>query len=265
MKPFLLNIKGVEVAYSTDDPKVHAWFYPRYAGGLVHEPALTYRLLDEVGDSASFVDVGAFVGYYTCLVAKASRGVVHAFEMDSHNVELLRSNIALNELDNVVIHHAAVADKSGRGTYMRGGDGYGAGHRLMRRDDRSLFRRALSRVLRQRSTDVVVLDDVLTEKPDVVKIDVEGAELAVLHGMRQILTGSPRLFIELHPPASQQLYGHSPDDVVSLLRESGFETYEVGEFRENDRSPLVPLEVPTGLVQNSLLFAVKGDKKTLDL
>jgi len=259
---FRLHVEGINVVYSTADRRAHDWFYPRYENGEVHEPAMTYRLLGDLKGSSCFFDVGAFIGFYTCLAAKIVSGRVHAFEMDPHNARLLQKNVALNGADNVVVHRCAVGDTSGRGVYMRGADDFGAGHRLMRGDSRPLLRRAASRLLRQRATEVVTLDD-LDDQPNVIKIDVEGAELSVLKGMRRILSEAKdlRLYIELHPGASDRLYGATPDDVVSLLDAANFECFEVGQFRRDAEAPLMPVRTPTKIRGNSMLYARRRQRK----
>jgi FkbM family methyltransferase len=61
--------------------------------------------------------------------------------------------------------------------------------------------------------------------PTVIKIDVEGAELAVLEGGREVLAEARPLLIFEHVPATAALYGDAPDAVWSLLEELGYEAF----------------------------------------
>ena len=57
----------------------------------------------------SFLDVGAHVGYYTLIGARAlaERGCVHAFEPMPRSFALLKKNVESNRLENVVLNNAA--------------------------------------------------------------------------------------------------------------------------------------------------------------
>ena len=58
------------------------------------------------------IDLGANIGYYTCILAKlvGKDGKVFAFEPDPRNLKLLEKNIKVNEYNNVVIVDKAVSD-----------------------------------------------------------------------------------------------------------------------------------------------------------
>ncbi|MDA1051695.1 MAG: FkbM family methyltransferase [Planctomycetota bacterium] len=77
--------------------------------------------------------------------------------------------------------------------------------------------------VRQRCLDTV-LGELGVERVDVIKIDVEGAELQVLAGARDTLTRNERvvLLMDLHP-----YLGTSPVEVCRLLRDLGFSLYDM--------------------------------------
>jgi len=143
-----------------------------------------------VGEGDVVLDVGAAAGYYTLLGAKrvGPSGRVLAFEADRKNVAYLREHAAVNRLKTVSIFETAVGDESGTARFAPG-RGTGTG-RLARNGARRV---SLCR-----------LDDVFTREgvtPTHVKIDVEGAELAVLRGATQILRlVRPILFLSTHGP-----------------------------------------------------------------
>ena len=74
-----------------------------------YEPAslnLALRIVRE--DPGLFIDVGANFGWYTCAVGAIAGASVVGIEPDCENCALLRRNIALNNLQNVVVFNGAV-------------------------------------------------------------------------------------------------------------------------------------------------------------
>src|SRR5213075_2465556 len=78
------------------------------------------------------------------------------------------------------------------------------------------------------------LDDVLADvTPDLIKLDVEGADLHALRGMRETLArAKPTLFIEDH-----SIYGYYElADLKALLGELGYDWREIAGFLSDGRS-----------------------------
>lgn len=75
-------------------------------------------------------------------------------------------------------------------------------------------------------------------RPDIVKIDVHGAEGKVLSGMKNVLAKNVRrLFCELH----DDLHGCTVSDLVRLLEEGGLAVSEFTGHRDDAGGGLVPL------------------------
>lgn len=134
------------------------------------------------------LDIGAAVGYYTLLSAKlvGTSGRVVSFEPDSTNLQFLRRHVEQNGLSQVTILPMALADETGTARFG-GGTGTGTGRLCENGVDEVAVRR---------------LDDVAIEmelRPRHLKIDVEGAEMAVLRGgERTIKTHRPTIFLSTH-------------------------------------------------------------------
>lgn len=140
-------------------------------------------------------DLGANVGYYSVIasVLLSRMGHVIAFEPDVRNVSFFRRHLSLNDIKNVQIVDAAVSDQSGT----------------------AAFRQEPSRSMGRLSDDggvavrTVALDDFIRESrapvPDVMKIDVEGAEMHVLRGAERTLSElQPLIFLATHSAKLQQ-------------------------------------------------------------
>jgi FkbM family methyltransferase len=132
-------------------------------------------------------DIGANVGFYSLLasVLTGSTGHVFAFEPLPRNLSLLRRHIALNKSDNITVIDAAVARESGSTRFMNGNP-------------------ASSGICENGELTVrtVALDDINLPKParvDLLKIDVEGAELSVLQGGRRLIKAyKPAILLATH-------------------------------------------------------------------
>jgi len=168
-------------------------------------------LLSDLRPADVFWDVGAHLGMYTLPVGKYLRdGRVVAFEPDPVAAKFLKKNVSLNKLRNVFIVEKALCD--------RNGDGF--------------FDPKLGRISDKSDKGVQVVECTRGEtlvnggkvpSPDVVKIDVEGGELEVVHGLGNLLHKIRVMIIEVHPTK-----GAKVDDLKKILRKTGFNLYTFG-------------------------------------
>jgi FkbM family methyltransferase len=144
-----------------------------------------------VSQGAVVYDVGANVGIYS-LVASSRTGVwgrVYAFEPLGRNVRYLRRHIALNNLQNCTIVEEAVCNEEGA-----------------RRMSASAWGSSMARLspegeilVPSTTLDTCIYGEKGLRPPDIMKIDVEGAELEVLEGAKRALTElHPTIFLEIH-------------------------------------------------------------------
>lgn len=140
-------------------------------------------------------DLGANVGFYTLLAARrvGPGGRVVAFEPLEGNVAYLRRHLRRNAVANVEVIQAAVADRPGTARF--------APHRS----------NAMGRLSDSGDLEVPVVSlDALFEagslpRPDVLKIDIEGAELRALRGAERLLrTARPCILLATHGPELRQ-------------------------------------------------------------
>jgi FkbM family methyltransferase len=197
------------------------------------EEAETRLFSSFVKKGMTVVDVGANVGYYTLLAARlvGENGKVFAFEPSPDNFALLKRNVEENGYKNVVLVPKAVSDKTATARLLidRASSG---GHSL------SAFRDSVDFV----EVETVSLDEYFagrSERIDVLKIDAEGAEMAILNGMHWLLERNPdvTLLTEFFPRAIQA-FGYPPEEYVRRLGAYGFEIYPI----EEDRSDLERLD-----------------------
>ncbi len=176
-----------------------------------------HRLLDRLlRPGQTVVDVGANIGVNTVYAATrvGPTGQVIAVEPAGDNLDVLRRNVAMNQLGNVqVAALAAGRTRETREFFLRG--------------DVSAVNSFYAESIYAEVTGVVrvpvePLDDLVPGDADVVKIDVEGAELDVLAGMPRLLR-SPRigLVVEWHP-LLQEKAGVDPEALPRTLLAEGF-------------------------------------------
>jgi FkbM family methyltransferase len=180
------------------------------------EPGETALLGERIRPAMTVYDIGAHVGYFTCLAARlvGPRGLVLAFEPDARNYELLLANVWRNGFGNVLCFPWAVGEHSGFAELHLAPENTGD-HRVFASEET----RATVQV-RQAALDHV---DAFRPPLDVVKIDVQGTEESVIRGMTGLLNLSPDVLVTCEFwPAGMELYGTSPGNALEFFRSLGF-------------------------------------------
>lgn len=138
-----------------------------------------------------FVDIGAHIGKYTILVGKKlnGSGKVIAIEPEKNNFKILKKNISLNKLNNIHAINVGCFSENKKTKLFIDREGTGA-HSISNQISK-----------KYEEIDVRKLDDVLSQlkikKVDLIKIDVEGAEVNVLKGSLKTLKKShPKIIFE---------------------------------------------------------------------
>lgn len=205
---YTVNIQGREIQFSTADPYSVDWFLPRYLR-KIHEPKTTALLARLSQRGEDILDVGANLGWFTCIAGAISEATVHSFEPDAEHFQRLCTNVSLNELQNVRTNHAAVTDSPGHVSYQKGPGSASAvfGKQYDQGEERSPV-----------EVEAITLDGYVEENCQsvgVLKIDVEGGEQGVLEGgVDTIDTFHPHMLLELH--SSYKLLV-SAEKVLSLV------------------------------------------------
>ncbi len=194
-----------------------------FVGGA-YEPNEFAFLATILKPGMTFVDVGANDGLYTSFAARCvgPGGKVIAVEPSSRECARLERNLELNHLQNVLTFPVAASDRRDEGTLRVAGYGH-EGHNTL---GAFIYDTSLARTETVR---LIPLDELAREahikRVDVMKIDVEGAEFAVLQGARGILSRDhPILLLELCDETLQH-QGAGSADVLKLLRAYGYEVF----------------------------------------
>ena len=156
-----------------------------------YEKGMLNFLSKNLNEGDVFVDVGANIGLLSLHAAKIVRdsGKVLAFEAHPETVKILQVNKELNQNLNIQIYPVALGSEKGNALIFNDSESNRGGASMVRSHSNSTGI----------EVNVERLDDVLDASiiPKIIKIDVEGFELNVLHGaIRTIQATKPILLIE---------------------------------------------------------------------
>jgi len=194
------------------------------AGRAQQEERILELLVDNVREGDVIFDVGANVGLYTILLAKAvgHHGEVIAFEPNPESYRHLQDNLMLNAIRNVRTFPIALGETNGDACLYRGPEN----------GDASLVGPPGGKDFGRGVVEVAAGDSFRETKkllmPRVVKIDVEGYEYHVLQGLRHTLAHSDcrLLCCEVHTQLLPKEI--SSGQILRFIRSLGFsctETY----------------------------------------
>jgi FkbM family methyltransferase len=184
-----------------------------------------------------FLDVGANVGYYSLLASGlvGPGGKVIAIEASPSIALELQANVSLNELANVDVVRAAVADRNrivdvylanslnrGRTTIVPS----------VAKDGGQVHESSIQAFPLTKLVDIDLL-----RRARLVKIDVEGAEADVLEGIRDVLPElqEPEWLVELTPEANRS----GVEKAIELFQQSGYRLYQVENSSSLGDAPVI--------------------------
>jgi len=207
--------KGFRMKLDLADPEqLKVYFFGHYHER--YEAALVQRLLS---DDDVFWDIGANVGYFTLVAAAAlvNHGQIAAFEPGENAYARLVENLGLNPYRNVKTFNLAVSDREGEAVLHVSGD--------IADSSASLYEPGQAQA-RGQACRTVALDHFLRAEglrpPNLIKLDVEGAELAVLQGARELLAHTPPLFLMEMEEKNLAAAGASKAAIAQVLTGYGY-------------------------------------------
>lgn len=180
------------------------------------------------------IDAGANIGLHTLNMAKivGKTGKVFAFEPEITNFGILKKNIKLNNYTNIFAEHKAVGEKDGIATLYR------SNHPGMHKID-SKPQHSKDKL----NVDIISLDNFFNKnhiqpKIDFIKIDVEGFELSVLKGMKNILKNNKniKILLELYHNKLHEEdleYNSKYEELLDFLESFNFKKFCIDE--ENNK------------------------------
>jgi FkbM family methyltransferase len=215
-RPFIIPFYGnMKIRLANSSASIGIYLNEGFSDGSIAEKFIRFLKPGMIA-----VDCGAHIGEYTLLFAHlvGSNGRVYAFEPDPRVFKILKENVSINNLHNVVLNNIALSDFCGETDFLLNTD-----------PTASSLVKAGNHIIESTRVSVTTLDSFIQEnkitKIDALKIDVEGAEEAVLNGAKEVLSHfEPGLIVvecELDP--------QEPQRIGSLLKNFGYRISMINE------------------------------------
>jgi len=183
------------------------------------------------------IDIGANIGYFSLLVANNIPSVnVISFEPVKDLFQSMNENISLNDFKNISTINAAVGEiNEEKELYISAFDNLGM----------SSFKQPENYSGKKERVKVVTIDNWFKtsglSKIDIIKLDIEGSELAALKGMKDILQKQKLVLIVEVNPETLSMFSVKPSDICDYLKQLNFEGFII---LENARlEPLRKIEI----------------------
>lgn len=218
-----LDVEGVGEIRFFLDPNDQV-ITPSMWAGKTWEPVETRWFVDSLRAGNTVIDVGANIGYYTVIAGKivGEEGRVYAFEPDPTSFELLERNVRLNGLDNVVLENKAVSNENGELELFIAPENKGD-HRIYQPEGEARQPIAI---------EAVSLDSYFAERDtgvDFVKVDTQGAEVAIIQGMAGLIDKSNSIAMAFeYSPSHLAGLGATGRQLLDAIESHDLAIYELG-------------------------------------
>ena len=191
--------------------------HKRYSNGYwtgQYEWPVQQAIARELHTGDVFYDVGANAGFFSVVACcrVGDEGQVVSFDPDPSNCENAREQIEINGIENWTVVPKALSDQPGRLSFARTHEGSSTGHLGEGSEAEETF-----------NVEVTTLDAALESypPPQLVKIDIEGAEV-------EVLTTAYRMLREVRPTLMVELHGEQrAEKVEGILREAGYHFFDI--------------------------------------
>ncbi len=180
-----------------------------------------------------FYDIGANFGLYSWITKTVCpECTVICLEPDASNVRLLRKTIQKNQIGNISVIQKAVADADGKMAFFSDELTGGTGSLEDPGTRESFVQRRFGRMPGVVEVETTSVDSLVSRfgAPDLMKIDVEGAELSVLKGATGLVERrAPLIFLETATDNKQQV-GKKLGSFYRFFRMSNWVETEIPSF-----------------------------------
>ncbi len=245
--PWILTLPN---GYKIETPKIGTGALIYYLG--YSEPEIANFINYYLKPGMNFVDIGAHLGEYSLLASSVvnNNGKVYAFEPNPNIIPFLVSNIKRNSVKNVVVNNSAVSSIDGQVILHIHKESSMSSIKKVEIQNTNVF---ISEV----SVSTICLNSYFfnsSEKIDIIKVDVEGAELDVINGAsflcKKSLNDAPIWILEFNPLTIND-HPIENNNVLEILWDNNYNIYEFNKSQKILGSP-----------PNLSLITISPDKTT---
>ena len=211
------NVEGVVFDFWIGDETGRDWYDVYSTGGVWPEMRFIRDNMIKQGDV--ILECGAHHGITTVVLSNwvGDKGKVIAFEPVPNNCDIIKKNIDLNGLTNVILERKAVGSETGQINIT------GNSNTMV-----LIYQKGIE-------VEITCLDEYEYLQPSMLKIDVEGFEAEVLKGAKKILSRRPKIAIEIHTEALRQYYDSSIDEIFGLIDVGAYKLWVQWNEREEPK------------------------------
>jgi FkbM family methyltransferase len=211
-----ISISGSSLAIDSVDVSVSM---PNAKGD--YEPHMKAFYLERLKPGMTFIDVGVNIGLYSILGAQlvGSTGKVISFEPNSENCRLILYSVNRNKFKNISLFPLALSNKTGHtffSTFIGSNGGLLPNNESVLADPNCIF------------IPTIKLDDLIDERVDFIKIDVEGAEGLVVSGAkRNIEKYRPLVTSEFSMEMLPRVSGMSGYEYLTYFKNNAYDIFMI--------------------------------------
>lgn len=202
---------------------------------------LAQQLRGEGIEFKTIIDGGANVGQFArAMTTVFPDAVIHSFEPSPETVQALRQN--LRGLPQVTIHQKALGDEEGEVTFYCNSDSQTSS--VLPLNERTGFHKG-PQTLSSIQVPMAILQEVIgspeIEQPILLKLDLQGYELAALKGAGDALRQCSHVLIE---SVFEEAYEGEPlfNDILGYMYSMGFAFYRPLDFLKDDQGRIVQMD-----------------------
>lgn len=218
---FLTNILSYLYGYSFPDNYIRRWKLDML--WELYEPETVALFKKIIKPDMVIVDIGAHIGYFTRIFSMlvGKNGMVHAFEADPENFELLKKNT--KHLKNIKIYQTAISDHTGTIDFYHCEEKAGC--------HSTLPNQPLDFKMRKIRVQAETLDSFLTRENvgqvDVIKMDIEGGEPKAVDGMKDTLSQDKNIALVMEFAPAWIKKTVNPLDFLKKIASYGFDIFAI--------------------------------------
>jgi FkbM family methyltransferase len=193
------------------------------------EPDVANYLFHVAKKSTHIVDIGANIGWYSLNFNLLNNTKsIHSFEVIPRTYNFLKDHLKINNAKKVKANNIALSNKKGKVPFFWTESETGSASMKNNQN-----RKRINRI----ECKTITLDEYANnklKKIDLIKCDVEGSELLVFQGSRNILSKfKPVIFTEMLRKWSAK-FNYHPNDIINFLAQFGYKCYSIKnkEFKE---------------------------------